>query len=122
VKASTKQKKRVLIVDDEAAVVTMICDFLKEAGFETVGVNTTAEAQAELEVNMVDVVLLDIQLPREDGLTFLRKIKEVYPDLPVVMLTGAGMMQTAFRYGASGYFKKNTDFGEILNLVKRLAK
>jgi len=117
-----KSKKRVLVVDDEPAVVTMISDFLRSEGFETLSAVSAADAQTRLEESQVDAMLLDIQMPQEDGLTFLKRVKERYTELPVVMLTGAGMVQTALQHGAAGYVKKNTDLHEMADLLRRLVR
>jgi DNA-binding NtrC family response regulator len=113
-------KKRVLVVDDEPAVVSVICDYLEEAGFDTVSAKTAAEARNEIANNSLDGVLLDVKLPDEDGITFLKKIKAERPGLTVIMLTGTGLLQTALMNGASGYINKGTNLDDMVVLVKRL--
>jgi DNA-binding NtrC family response regulator len=113
-------KKRILVVDDEPAVVSVISDYLEEAGFEVSGAANAAEARLEITKNKWNAVLLDVKLPDEDGITLLKSIKEQHPALPVIMLTGAGLLQTALLNGASGYINKGTNLDDMVVLVKRL--
>lgn len=113
-------KKRILVVDDEPAVVSVISDYLEEAGFEVSGAANAAEAKLEITKNKWNAVLLDVKLPDEDGITLLKRIKDQHPTLPVIMLTGAGLLQTALLNGASGYINKGTNLDDMVVLVKRL--
>lgn len=127
-----KSKKRILVVDDEPMIVEMTCNFLKDEGFEACGAANTAEALAEMKKQPADVIVLDVFLSSneahafEDGLTFLKMLKKLYPEVPVVILTGAGydegMMQTALDHGADGYLSKETEMENLLIAIKRLVK
>ncbi len=121
-----KKRKRVLIVDDEPLILKMTSEFLEDAGFGTVTASSTGEAMVEIEKGGVDVMLLDVRLPGEDGLAFLPKLKKLHPEIPVVMLTGAGyddkMMQEALRLGAAGYVSKDTEMENMVLAVKRVLK
>ena len=123
-----KAKKRILIlvVDDEPTIVDMIQDFLKEEGFEVFSAGSASQALEEMKKTPADAVLLDIKLPDENGLKFLGKFKKLYPDTPVIILTGSGydeeMMQTAIQNGASGYVSKETDMENMLVALKRQLK
>jgi len=116
--------KRILIVDDNASYVDVACEFMKEAGLESAGAGTTAAALAEMKKSPPHVVLLDISLEGEDGLAFLPKLKELYPKVPVVMLTGHGydntMMKTAMAKGAASYFSKENDLKDLVEMLERL--
>jgi DNA-binding NtrC family response regulator len=118
--SATLSKKRILVVDDEPAVVSVISDYLIEAGFDVCGAGNAAEARLEISKSKWNAILLDVKLPDEDGITFLKKIKEQHPALPVIMLTGAGLLQTALLNGASGYINKGTNLEDMVVLVKRL--
>lgn len=121
-----KPKKHVLVVDDEKLVIEMTREFLEESGFKATGVGSTEAAMEVMEREHVDAILLDIRLPNEDGLTFLQKIKAIHPQIHVVMLTGSGyeenLMQTALRYGASGYVSKDTDLENVITALKNALK
>ena len=121
-----KNKKLILVVDDEPMIINLTSEFLKEEGFDTCSAKNAAEALSQMEKQSADAVLLDIRLPDEDGLVFLKRLKEKYPNVPVVMLTGAGYdeerMQTALRYGASGYVSKDTEMEKKIAVLKQLLK
>ncbi|MDD2707815.1 MAG: response regulator [Verrucomicrobiae bacterium] len=121
-----KEKKRVLVVDDEQSIVDITCEFLQDDGYETCSARNTRGAMAEMEKNPVHAMLLDINLAGEDGLAFLAEFKKKYPSVPVVILTGAGyddeMMQSALKNGASGYVSKDTDLGNLVVAVKRVLR
>jgi DNA-binding NtrC family response regulator len=122
----SKEKKRILIVDDEPLIIDTTSDYLKDVGYETRGASTAAEALQVMEKEPAGLMLLDINLPDADGLVFLTKFRKQYPEVPVVILTGAGydesMMQMALRGGASGYLSKETDMDNMGVIVKRLLK
>lgn len=119
-------RKRVLIVDDEPLVVKVTKDFLYEDGFDSASAATASEALQSMEENRSDLMLLDINLPDANGLTFLGEFKKKHPDIPVVILTGSGyddaMMHEALKNGASGYLSKETDMENMVVTVKRLLK
>lgn len=116
-----ERKKCVLVVDDEKEIVDLACAYLKEAGFEAWGAGSAAQAILAMEKRIADVVLLDIQLPGEDGLSFLKRFKKLYPHIPVIMLTGAGLMQTALLHGAAGFINKDVELEKNVAIqVKRL--
>ena len=111
-------------MDDNSSYVDVACEFMKEAGLESAGAGTTAAALAEMKKTPPQAVLLDITLEGEDGLAFLPKLKELYPNVPVVMLTGHGydnaMMKTAMTKGAAGYFSKENDLNDLVEMLERL--
>lgn len=119
-------KKRVLVVDDDPLILDVTSEFLQNEGFETVTAPDTKQALEVMQAHAAHVMLLDIKLPDQNGLEFLAKFKKLYPDIPVVMLTGSGydeeMMQQALTNGASGYVSKETDLENMVVAVKRLLK
>ena len=81
---------KILIVDDEAPVRELLADLLKKEDCPSVACGSGEEALAILQKETFDVVLLDIKLPGMNGLEVLKKIREKYNNLPVVMITGFG--------------------------------
>lgn len=122
----SQTRKRVLIVDDEPLVVNVSKDFLCEHGFDSASAATASEALQSMSENPSDLMLLDINLPDANGLTFLGEFKKRHPNTPVVILTGSGydatMMHEALQSGASGYLSKETDMENMLATVKNLLK
>jgi two-component system, NtrC family, response regulator HydG len=120
------EDKHVLVVEDEAEMGKLIDYSLKEAGFTPVIATNTSEAMSKLGQNTYKALLLDIALPGESGLEFLPKFKKLYPDIPVIILTGLGydntMMKKALDNGAAGFFSKETGIENLIPVVKHLIK
>lgn len=112
----------ILIIDDEPHLPYQLARFLKKQGYE---VYTAADGEAglqELQSRNVDLVLLDLRLPKLGGLDVLARIHELDQELPVVMLTAYGDVQTAvaaMKSGASDYLLKGFDLEELLLVVRR---
>jgi two-component system nitrogen regulation response regulator GlnG len=114
--------KHILIVDDEEAV----CWALQRAlGREGHSVSVTASAEQALALlprQRPDVVILDVRLPGMDGLTALARIREMTPDLPVIVVTAFGDLPTAVRAvegGAFDYLAKPFDLQQAIECVNR---
>jgi two-component system, NtrC family, response regulator AtoC len=90
-----KNAQRILIVDDEDKFRTVIAQKLLRRGYEVFESGTFADTLFLLKETLLDLVLLDLNLPDGDGLTLLPQIKELQPDIQVVMLTGQGTLESA---------------------------
>ncbi len=100
---------RVLIVDDEPSIRDTLSEFVKEDGHNVVSAEDAAAAIAILQRDPPDVVVTDIILPRATGVTLLRQIHEIAPDIQVIMITGEPTAETAaeaVRLGAFDYLSK----------------
>jgi two-component system, NtrC family, nitrogen regulation response regulator NtrX len=100
---------RVLVVDDELQMLAMVTEVLTLAGYEVVTAATASEAFVVVAGLAPDVILLDIAMPGIDGLTTLQRLRELTPNVPVVMLTGntdEEVGRTALRWGAFDYVRK----------------
>ncbi len=113
----------VLVVDDDAQLQTVFKQFLKKAGFGRIVVGTGAEAISCVERQRFDLVFLDLQLPDISGDEVYVRIKEMQPDLPVVIITGypdSEMMSRILRNGAVMMIQKPIDFSQLNSTVKQL--
>ena len=108
--ASTVEGSRVLVVDDEAGVRTIALASLKRAGFQVVTANDGVDAVELLATDRgFHAVLLDMTMPRMDGVEAFRRIKELQPDLPVVLTSGYSAQETTGRFdgdGIAGFIQK----------------
>jgi DNA-binding response OmpR family regulator len=83
------KKKTILVVDDEKNLVEMVAEILEEEGFKVISAFNGEECLKVLRKKKVDLVLLDIMMPKSDGWMVHRKIKENsnWKDLPIIILT-----------------------------------
>jgi DNA-binding response OmpR family regulator len=111
---------RIAVVDDEPIMREMVVDYLGGRGFEVLGFSNAAEFRASTVAAMPQLVLLDVLMPGEDGLSLLRWIRG-FSEVPVIMLTGEN--DTADRVsglelGADDYVAKPADLRELLARVR----
>ena len=96
--------RHVLVVDDEKNIRAMLKAMLEMAGYEVECIQSGEEALARCREGAVDLVLLDVRLPGMDGLSVLRALREDSPQLPVVMMSGHGTIETAVEAVRGGAF------------------
>ena len=113
----------VLIVDDEDSALRLCADIAAEAGLRVRTATTTESALETLDEYPVDIVITDLRVPELGGLELLRRIREHYPEVAVLMLTQYGTIQTAVeatRLGASDYVTKPFHIDELRRKLQRL--
>jgi len=109
--------RTILIVDDEESIRQSLEGILSDEGFEAVIAASGAQALEKIGETIPDLVLLDIWMPEMDGIETLVKIKETYPNLQVVMMSGHGTIETAVRatkVGAYDFIEKPLSIEKIL--------
>jgi len=94
----------VLIVDDETTIIESLEGILSDDGFEVIHAYNGYEALKKIETASPDIVLLDIWMPGMDGIETLKEIKKIAPNLPVVMITGHGSIESAVDATKSGAY------------------
>lgn len=107
----------ILIVDDEAYIRKTLKDLLTDEGFEVTTASNGYEALKSLEKNQPDLALLDIWMPGIDGIETLKEIKKIAPELPVVMITGHGTIDTAVsatKFGAYDFIEKPLSIDKVI--------
>jgi two-component system response regulator AtoC len=87
----------ILVVDDERSLRWSLAEGLREDGYDVAEAENGSECFKTLGAQPVDLVLLDLKLPGEDGLTILKRIKAEYPDVTVVMMTAYGRFEDAVK-------------------------
>ncbi|HOK05788.1 MAG TPA: sigma-54 dependent transcriptional regulator [Syntrophales bacterium] len=113
---------RVLVLDDDAVACEFLHDALAVEGHE-VRTFTSAEEALKEELDHFDLLLSDIRMPGMDGLQFLKRVHEKWPDLPVILMTAYGSLETtmeALRYGAWDYISKPFTPEAIREMVKKV--
>ena len=112
-----------LVVDDDPALQTLFKQFLKKAGFGRIVVGTGAEALSYAEKQRFDLVFLDLKLPDIPGDELYEKLKGLYPDLPIVIITGYPDSEILTKILASGpvtVIKKPIEYDQLNRTVKIL--
>ncbi len=116
---------RVLIVDDEADFVEMFALRLEQQGEKVSTASSGQEALDVLSEKEIDVVILDIRMPGMDGIETLQEIKNRFPIVEVILLTGHGSTETAvegMKLGAFDYLMKPADHKEINEKLEQARK
>ncbi|MEO8655525.1 MAG: response regulator, partial [Ramlibacter sp.] len=115
-------KARILIVDDEEIVIRSCRRILTGEQYEVESVQDGWEALRKIDENNYDIIVLDIMMPKVDGLEVLQHVKERHPDIDVIMMTGLSQIQTAvkaMKLGAFDYLSKPFDPDELKLVVDR---
>jgi DNA-binding NtrC family response regulator len=113
---------RILVIDDDAIACEFLQEALSRAGYE---VDTFTSARKALLENLsaYDLLMSDIRMPDMDGLQFLRTVHEKWPELPVILMTAYGSLETtmeALRLGAWDYISKPFPPDQIRAMVKKV--
>ena len=114
---------KILIIEDEAAIRRVLKKIISEEN-ETYLVEEAEDGLEGLEMvknNDFDLILCDIKMPKMDGVEVLEKVKKIQPEIPIVMISGHGDLDTAvntMRLGAFDYISKPPDLNRLLNTVR----
>jgi DNA-binding response OmpR family regulator len=111
----------ILIIDDEPNLRRSLGLILQRAGYTITTASNAAEAMQLLQAGAYELTFLDIKLPDQNGIQLLPRIKDLYPDMPVLILTAHATLETAIgavRLGARDYLLKPIDPEIILSRVK----
>jgi len=114
---------KILVVDDESFMRDMLRDILEKEGYEVALAPGGEEALGVLVEQKYDIVLSDLKMPRMDGISLLKKVKQRYPDTAVVVMTGysdAYSMKDACVSGADEYITKPFKINEISLIMERV--
>ena len=112
---------KLLLVDDEQEFVETLADRLKMRDLDATIARDGEEALSAVEKEEPDVIVLDVKMPGIDGIEVLRRVKEAYPNVEVIILTGHGSErdeEAARRLGAFDYVKKPADLDTLVTSVQ----
>lgn len=114
-------RNRILIADDEADIALILKLQLEDAGYSTVRVKDGVEVLETLAREEFELLLVDIRMPRMDGIQVLKKVREDYPEMVVVMMTAHGsesIAVDAMKKGAADYIAKPFSNDDMLKRVE----
>ena len=113
-----------LVVDDNRLLNRFLTTYLRGKGHSAASLTDSSKVESWLDLNPCDGLILDIGMPKIDGLTLISKVREKHLHLPIVMFTGLGYdedaMQAARKAGANGYVSKGLGPSEIYSALMRV--
>ena len=115
-------KATILVVDDQDSIRHFVSKTLEEDGYTVLTTGSVRETRQVLEHDMPDLLLLDLKLPDGTGIELLREVKRLQPEVPIILMTAFGEVETAVEAmsaGAYWFVKKPFQNDELLALVGR---
>jgi two-component system OmpR family response regulator len=119
-----EQTPHILFVEDDADIRSLVADFLSQNGYRMSLARDGRELDRALEVSRIDLLILDIMLPKEDGLSMCRRIRAM-SDVPIIMLTARGSeidRVVGLEMGADDYLTKPFGTHELLARIRALLR
>jgi DNA-binding NtrC family response regulator len=116
-------KSRILVVDDEEALRTVLSSELKGEGYDVDTASDGDEAISVVQNKKFDLLLLDIKMPKVDGFEVLKFVKKSFPSIKVIMLTGFADLKNAIeskKLGAEDFVSKPYDLVDLLTTIERV--
>lgn len=119
---------RVLIIDDDAPIRDVLRQLLNREGYETVEAGDGREGVQYSQAASMDVIILDMLLPEQNGLEVIRELREVDPAVPIIAISGCGhtgpldFFRVAETCGAQRTFQKPFPLRELLQAVRDLTQ
>jgi DNA-binding response OmpR family regulator len=116
-------KKRILVVEDDAEMRSLLKDFFEEDGFEIDSVGNGSEAFRRIAREPFDLIITDIRMPGLTGLDILPGIKKLQPEVSIIVITAFGseeVRRKALERGATAYLEKPILFNKLRTLVHEM--
>ena len=116
-----ERNSSILIIDDEKAIRKTLSEILSYEGYRIDESGDGEEGFRKFKEKEYDVILCDIKMPKMDGIEFLEKAKEANPDVPIIMISGHGTIETAVeavKKGAYDFISKPPDLNRLLITIR----
>ena len=113
-------KTPILLVEDDVVFSKMLSRFLERNGYDVIGCYSLEEAEKNL-TPAIKMIFTDLRLPDGDGINFIKQVKDIFPNLPVVVMTSYAEVSTAveaMKLGAFDYISKPFQQEDVLNVIK----
>ena len=115
----------ILVAEDDASACRLMCEVLRQAGYQPFPAGNGAQALALMEHRHIDLAVVDLTMPQMDGLTFTRTVREGGSSLPILMVTARVAQadkREGFRAGTDDYMVKPVDEEEMLWRIEALLR
>jgi two-component system chemotaxis response regulator CheY len=113
-----------LVIDDDPAITQFLSSYLRKKGHTCATLTEGFETHSWLELNDCEVVVVDLNMPKVDGISLISYIHEIRSRLPIIVFTGVGYeeekMHAALRAGANGYVSKNLPVEQLYCVLTRV--
>ncbi len=123
-KLLTRVSADFLIIDDDPAVTRFLVTYLRRKGHTCESLTEGFRTAQWLEDNECDVIVVDLKMPKVDGISLITYIRELSQKLPIIVFTGVGYdedrMHAALRAGANGYVSKNLPIEQLYCVLSRV--
>jgi DNA-binding response OmpR family regulator len=120
----TRDSFQFLIVDDDPTIAKFVVTYLRQRGHTCHSLTDGFQTAAWLAHHDCDVVIVDLKMPKVDGITLISFIREVNSQVPIIVFTGVGydeeQMHAALRAGANGYVSKNLPIEQLYCVLSRV--
>ena len=114
------EKKRILLVDDEEGIQLLYREEFEDEGFEVTTAYNGEEALEQFSQQLPDLVILDINMPGMNGIEVLRRMKEINPNLPVILSSAyPEYKQDLSTWASEDYIVKSANMDELKNAVRK---
>jgi len=117
------QEMRILVVDDDAIVIKSCRRILEPEGFEVTTVPSADEALEKIKTLDFDLLLMDVKMPKHDGIFLMREINKNWPDIPIIVMSGYPTPETiadVFKLGAVQFIPKPFKPDELLKSIREV--
>jgi len=114
---------KILVVDDDAIVIKSCRRILEAEGFEVIAVPGADEALEKIKSSELDLLLMDVKMPKHDGIFLMREIKKNWPDIPIIVMSGYPTPETiadVLKLGASQFIPKPFRPDELTKVVRQV--
>ena len=117
---------KILIAEDDSESRQLLTEYLKQAGYEVLGINNGEDALSIIHKQNIDVLITDLKMPKLDGMTLLSQVKREKPSVSVLVMTGYASVNTAvkaMKLGEEDYITKLVNLEELrIQIYKALEK
>jgi DNA-binding response OmpR family regulator len=113
---------KILVVDDDSHILQLYKEELEDEGYEVLIAGTGKEAMALFNEAEPDLVTLDILMPDIDGISLLRRMKEIKPRMPIIMSTAYDYRDDFAVWASEAYLVKSADLSEMKSLINKLLR